>query len=662
DVPPVLAAEVHDLTEGDVTFAAAAAAARRKGTLDDPSWLDEAVAPHLDGLRPDQRRLVLEIAPLAAVTAEMGDAITGRRDSAAVLAELARETTVVVAADASRPSYRLHRLVRRALVARLEADDPGRVAATHRAAAQWQEQHGDVEGAIDEWLAAGDEAAAWDLIAAHHVTTWFAGGREAIERWVDRLPTTSVPLDPQQGADRAALMLMVGRPDEASRWTEQAAAWADAAGRADELAPLVTYLRAQTHLLWGDLEGALTLHKALDRDRVGWPYVQLSAAAVQVEALAQLGRFDEARRAFLEMAPWAPFEGGMAHVIVPGVHASLLSCEGRLTEALALAADGMAKARDLVGPEGPGTAWSHLAVGTALLEQGQVHDAAPALVTAGTVARRSGAAHLVVRAAAALSRARWMQGRSAEAFDIIEAARRSPHLHPLPDPLPAWLDQAEARLHLLGGDAFEAQAVLGDRPDADQPQAVVLRAWAALGVGDRARAQDLLAEDLGPAASLGARIEADLLRVRSLRDPLRVRRHIGRAVHRGAVDGYLTVFLDHRDGVVEALHGLRGTEPSPYLTDLLFLLDAGDAVRLAEALTERELAVLTTLQSARSIEAIAADLEVSVNTLKTHVKAVYRKLEATTRADAVRRALALRLIGPAAHEPEGPVNPTAAAP
>jgi LuxR family maltose regulon positive regulatory protein len=54
--------------------------------------------------------------------------------------------------------------------------------------------------------------------------------------------------------------------------------------------------------------------------------------------------------------------------------------------------------------------------------------------------------------------------------------------------------------------------------------------------------------------------------------------------------------------------------------------------------------VLRGLAELMSTEEIAADLHVSVNTVKTHLKSIYRKLAVSRRGDAVRRARALRLL------------------
>ena len=65
---------------------------------------------------------------------------------------------------------------------------------------------------------------------------------------------------------------------------------------------------------------------------------------------------------------------------------------------------------------------------------------------------------------------------------------------------------------------------------------------------------------------------------------------------------------------------------------------------LRDELSDRELAVLRLLPSPLSAREIAGELFVSLNTVKTHTKAIYRKLGATSREDAVERGRELRLI------------------
>jgi LuxR family maltose regulon positive regulatory protein len=62
-------------------------------------------------------------------------------------------------------------------------------------------------------------------------------------------------------------------------------------------------------------------------------------------------------------------------------------------------------------------------------------------------------------------------------------------------------------------------------------------------------------------------------------------------------------------------------------------------------LSEAELAVLRQLRSSKSRRAIAEDLSVSINTVKTHTSAIYRKLGVTSRGEAITRATELSLLG-----------------
>jgi LuxR family transcriptional regulator, maltose regulon positive regulatory protein len=115
--------------------------------------------------------------------------------------------------------------------------------------------------------------------------------------------------------------------------------------------------------------------------------------------------------------------------------------------------------------------------------------------------------------------------------------------------------------------------------------------------------------------------------------------------------------LGESDGAAETLRAarlaLRGA-PSPGLFPHL-LNDVDRRLRgrapadarasgEVEELSEREMAVLRLLGSELSIAAIGDELYVSRNTVKTHVRAIYRKLDVDTRAAAVARARELRLL------------------
>jgi LuxR family transcriptional regulator, maltose regulon positive regulatory protein len=70
-------------------------------------------------------------------------------------------------------------------------------------------------------------------------------------------------------------------------------------------------------------------------------------------------------------------------------------------------------------------------------------------------------------------------------------------------------------------------------------------------------------------------------------------------------------------------------------------------VQMATPLTERELAVLRLLPTRLSTREIGRELYVSPNTVRSHVQAIYRKLQVNSRAEAVTQARQLRLLPPA---------------
>jgi LuxR family maltose regulon positive regulatory protein len=67
-------------------------------------------------------------------------------------------------------------------------------------------------------------------------------------------------------------------------------------------------------------------------------------------------------------------------------------------------------------------------------------------------------------------------------------------------------------------------------------------------------------------------------------------------------------------------------------------------VQAAAPLTERELAVLRLLPTQLSTREMGHELSVSVTTIRSHVQAIYRKLQVASRAEAVTQARELQLL------------------
>jgi LuxR family maltose regulon positive regulatory protein len=137
-----------------------------------------------------------------------------------------------------------------------------------------------------------------------------------------------------------------------------------------------------------------------------------------------------------------------------------------------------------------------------------------------------------------------------------------------------------------------------------------------------------------------------------LRDDHRAREAITRAVHIAAPQRICLPFLTFdRSRVPQLLERLVDSESTHagFVNDLLRLsAPTGqphiEPVPLREPLTARELAVLELLPTMQSNNEIADEMFVSVNTVKAHLKGLYRKLDVQNRRSAVHRGRTLQLI------------------
>ena len=223
----------------------------------------------------------------------------------------------------------------------------------------------------------------------------------------------------------------------------------------------------------------------------------------------------------------------------------------------------------------------------------------------------------------------------------------------------------EADLQLMLGEPARARACLVELRDEGMPDALIGLARVELASGDPAAAlaavDDFVSHEREPELAF-ARVEACVIAAiahDALRDREGGLRDLERALDLAEPRGFANVISRYGSPVRSLLRRriAQGTAHRSLAGALLAGLDdaapapAATATLLLEPLSDRELTVLRFLPTMMSNAEIAAEMFVSVNTVKTHLKHVYRKLDVTDRRDCVRRARELRLLSPGLREP-----------
>jgi DNA-binding NarL/FixJ family response regulator len=135
-------------------------------------------------------------------------------------------------------------------------------------------------------------------------------------------------------------------------------------------------------------------------------------------------------------------------------------------------------------------------------------------------------------------------------------------------------------------------------------------------------------------------IDREALALEAMRKALRV----------GARVGAKETFLRQGAEVLNLIIKIAGEQPTVYLEELTSAITArlkqrsANAIGLRASLTKRELEILHHLATGNPISSISTSLHVSQNTMKTHLKNIYRKLDATGRDDAVVKAKTLYIL------------------
>jgi DNA-binding NarL/FixJ family response regulator len=119
-------------------------------------------------------------------------------------------------------------------------------------------------------------------------------------------------------------------------------------------------------------------------------------------------------------------------------------------------------------------------------------------------------------------------------------------------------------------------------------------------------------------------------------------RHVLDAICAGASGYLLKKHLSDR--LPDAIHQVMQGEPpmSPGIARMIIQNMQEQSVRPAApeyGLTAREKEILAQLSKGKALKIIAADLNISIDTVRTHIKNIYEKLQVHSQAEAVSKAL-----------------------
>jgi LuxR family transcriptional regulator, maltose regulon positive regulatory protein len=637
---------------------------------DDAAMADYLLAEVLAQQPDDLVDFLLRTSIVDPVSAGLADALTGRTDSEHVLMRLEREHALVTALGDDHRWHRYHPLLRELLCSQLRYRLPAELGPLHERAARWYADAGRPAEALRHAADAGD----WETVAAlageHWVPLLVRGELSTLHTVLESLPRNRSRRDPEVALALSATLLDVGDEPAAGDLFDRAIARRDAVPAArrtrfDLGVAAIGLLRAR---LRGDLEEAIAHAQAMIGEETAAARADAGAREVRALALVNLGiaelwtgALDDARRD-LEGARRSA-EGGdhdwllllaIAHL---AAHAALAT---RLERARRLAEEAIM----LATRRGWGRSWPvGLAEGVlseVALERNRRPEAEVHLARAEELLAH--ATDVPLRMAVRLQRARLLAaaGRPEPALETLEGAAELAGGWPVLPALRGLMSSLQALSQAALGRADAAAAALAvDGPGATataEDGAALARLRLLEGDSSAALAAVAPWLDGAPAAFGATRSELwllDALARDAAADVEGASASLERALDEAEPHGLRRPFVELGGPAAALLRRQlrRGTSHRSLVEDLLRDLGRPQPASpprtlLLEPLSEREAAVLRFLPTMMSNGEIAAELFVSVNTVKTHLKSIYRKLDVPDRREAVRRARDLELLAP----------------
>ena len=625
------------------------------------------IAEMLERQPDDVKDLLLRTSLLDRVNGELADLLTGRPGSERILLELEDANAFVVSLDPGRTWFRYHHLFGDLLRLELRRTLPEEVPGLHRRAADWLIQHGQVVDAIRHTQAAGDWPRAARLLADYSFSMTLDGQTQTIQALVQAFPPGAD--HPELALVYATVDLIQGRLDEAAAHLAVAETYAGTAppDRQRRLHVALASLKLSLARRRGNLAGVLEQAKFLASPVTGQSDEDIALGSeLRAVALMNLGIVEawsqglpDAERHLQEGADLARQIGRpylevacLAQLGFASRIRSFAITRERCQEAIALAERHGWGAEPMIAPALVTLAGN--LVWTGEFDEGErwLQRAELALQTdAGPGIRQ-----LLHLATGMLHAGR---GRHHEALEELRAAEQLQSQlagsHALASQVTGWMLATQARAGMPSQACASLAALTDERANAGEIRNA--RAVICLIEGDPAAALDALAKVLdgtAPVVGYVTLVETQLLAGlahRGLGDQRAANQAAERALGLAEPDRLVLPFAI--TGSAELLEALprHETAHAALLADILDVVHGSSLAARdqsssppSEELSPSELRVLRYLPTNLSRPEIASELSVSVNTVNTHVRNIYAKLQARDRSSAVQRARELRLL------------------
>ena len=607
----------------------------------------------MDDLEPDVRRFLLHTSVLEWLSADVCNAVTGETDAEAMLDVLARRSLFLVQPEHHGERLRYHHLFAELLRDRLRATDPDEEPRLRRRAAACLLARGDLAAAIEQLLAAGDGAGVVQVIIERGQGFFEREENLTVARWLTMAQAQHIDVPVALDINLLAAQL-AGHDTGAAVETYRRLRRRNDLDAGETAAAAALY----TCLVLNDLPPG-EVHRAADEANEllrasevvtdflgigGRDSVEFLAASMRAMAHLHDGELAESARAFEAALDMPAAQYRLWRAFALGGHALALALAGRGTEARAHASAALAFAEANGIANHHGLAYSHFALARVSLDERDRYATTYHLHETETRVRRSGRAAL--RSLQELLRIEHLTN-SIGPSRTLDEARTSARV-PFGPALFVELQQAqELQLLVHAGKLGQARALV----ESIQPTSRLLPALIDLKLasGEIEAARRALAgwdhrpelryqveRLLGTAAVLNAEGE-----------PHQADRALQKALDRAEPELLRQPFLA-QPAAMRVLDQ-RATGGSQTFARSILQAAAAQTQRdtrseLVEPLTDREREILDYLPTRLSNTEIAAHLYVSVNTLKSHLRHIYTKLEATNRDEAVAQATDLGLL------------------